>query len=485
MENKLTKADEFNKLTNFDLKDSILAKRRNNIFYFANFFFPQYYKADKQYLIDYCYFLEDLFLQKKEIKNYFCNFPPRHFKTLTISLAIAFSLGYFKNLNLDNRIIVGYISYSDSIGTQVSRQIKEVINSHYYKILFPYAKLKYGNDAVTNWALEGDYSSFTATGIDGSLTGKGFTIIVFDDIVKNVETALSKTQIEKLNINVSNTAFSRGDKNLRILFNNTAWVKDEPAEVYKDSLIKSGEEYIAFIRKVEENGKFLNEDIVDKKKLNILKNSMEETIFRANYYQEFINKKGALYKDFKYYDNLPTNLTYYGYIDTADKGEDYTCLIIYGLGDNEEIYYIRDCLYTKNSLMEIKQEVFSIIKNYNLNILFIEGHSFGSYFGEEISIMLTDNNLPTEVTNIFYGKGDKKEVRIFSNSVKVMNCCFFPSQKLLNKSNNDFIVLDDYKIFMEHLQDFQRIFKNNKNDDCADSLTGIIYSRRDNEIYFG
>lgn len=81
---------------------------------------------------------------------------------------------------------------------------------------------------------------------------------------------------------------------------------------------------------------------------------MDKSIVLANYQQEPINVRGALYQKYKTYTSVPTDkiAKIASYCDTADTGKDYLCNIVYA--DCTDSAYILDVVYTKDP-MEITE----------------------------------------------------------------------------------------------------------------------------------
>ena len=110
------------------------------------------------------------------------------------------------------------------------------------------------------------------------------------------------------------------------------------------------------------NSKQLNEfiQILNKEQYDLLVQTVGEDIVRANYDQEPVDVKGKLYKrfltynpaDIKTIDNREGRIVFKdirAFADTADKGEDYLAMVIYGVTADRKAYVL-DIYYTQDDM---------------------------------------------------------------------------------------------------------------------------------------
>jgi len=110
------------------------------------------------------------------------NQPPRSLKSLSVSVAyVAWLLGH----DPGRRIIV--VSYSNDLAAELHRQFRMVIDSSWYRHLFP--AMRPARDTGTEFVTTAGGSRY-ATSVGGTLTGRGADLIVIDDPLK-AEEALS------------------------------------------------------------------------------------------------------------------------------------------------------------------------------------------------------------------------------------------------------------------------------------------------------
>lgn len=111
--------------------------------------------------------------------------PPRHLKSIMISVAwVAWMLGRYPT----KRFVCA--SYSIEIAGDLARMCKQVMQSEWYRQLFPKTKLRGRAPDLNFRTTAGGGRLTTSTG--GSLTGRGGECIIIDDPVKPFEAATSQ-----------------------------------------------------------------------------------------------------------------------------------------------------------------------------------------------------------------------------------------------------------------------------------------------------
>jgi predicted phage terminase large subunit-like protein len=118
-------------------------------------------------------------VQNGEIKRLLINQPPRSLKSISVSVAyVAWLLGH------DPRVRFIVASYSSELAAALHLQFRMVIDSDWYKQLFPMMRLAKDTDTEAVTTVGGGR---LATSVGGSLTGRGGDIIIVDDPLKAEE----------------------------------------------------------------------------------------------------------------------------------------------------------------------------------------------------------------------------------------------------------------------------------------------------------
>jgi hypothetical protein len=135
-------------------------------------------------------------------------------------------------------------SYSDELATDFGRLTRTIMQTDEYSAMFD-TKLRSDATAKGKWITE-DGGSYTAVGVGGALTGRGFKIGIIDDPFKNREEADSPVTRESRYNWYRSTFYTRQEGASMIVFILTRWHEDDLAgRVLRDSEIAriNGEPY--------------------------------------------------------------------------------------------------------------------------------------------------------------------------------------------------------------------------------------------------
>ncbi len=118
--------------------------------------------------------------------------PPRNLKSIAISVAwVAWMLGRNPRLNFV------CVSYSGELAAKLARDCRAIINSLWYRELFPGSRISNKRTASNDFEMTAGGGRL-ATSVSGTLTGRGGDIIIIDDPIKPDE-ALSETTRNAVN----------------------------------------------------------------------------------------------------------------------------------------------------------------------------------------------------------------------------------------------------------------------------------------------
>lgn len=436
-----------------------LAKRF--FFDYCNLIMPSFYKRERAYLVSVCNEFQS-FLNDDEHDVLVLNMPPRHGKSLSLGRFVEWILGN----DHTKKIMTG--SYNETLSKVFAKNVRDTIleekadeNRVVYSDIFD-AKIKYGDAKQNLWSLEDGYNNYLATSPTGTATGFGADIIIIDDVIKNAEEANNATVLEKHWDWFINTMLSRLESGGKIIINMTRWNSGDLAGKALKELPKSGYrvKHINFKAHDEKTNTMLCEDVLSLEDYQKKVKTMGADIASANYQQEPIDIKGKLYQKFQTYDGAPPEFVkVWNVTDTADKGKDFLCSIVFG-ETKEKHAYVLDVIYTKEP-MEVTEKA-----QANQMIKFeVKRAEFESNNGGRGHMRAVERR--TRELGYFgcvfkdFAQTANKEARILSNSSWVENFIYFPS---------------DWRIrwpeYYEAMNTFQREGKN-KNDDAPDATTLI------------
>lgn len=144
-----------------------------------------------------------LALEGKE-KHLIINLPPRHLKSIICSVALP---AYILGKNPRERILC--VSYSDELASKLALDCRRIMESEWYKQVFPGTRLSAARRSVSDFETTlGGGRFFTSIG--GTITGRGGNYLIIDDPIKPAD-ADSEIIRNKVNDSYGTTLYSRLD----------------------------------------------------------------------------------------------------------------------------------------------------------------------------------------------------------------------------------------------------------------------------------
>ena len=424
---------------------------------YCKFVAPDFYKEDRPFLKDLCESLQAFYESDKKILV--INMPPRHGKSRTATLLVQWLFGQ----NPHDKVMTG--SYNETLSSTFAKQVRDKIAEEptlgmtVYRDIFPETRIKKGEASASKWALHGsEQTNYLATSPTGTATGFGCTIMIIDDLIKNVEEAYNELTLQKQVDWFNNTMLSRTETGFKLIIIMTRWATGDLAgyilENFKDV------EHINY-KAVQDDGSMLCPDILSEDDYAFKTKNMNIDIVKANYQQEPIDIKGRLYSAFKTYSGqLPEFREIRNYTDTADTGDDYLCSINYGITFDKEAYVL-DVLYTKEPMEVTEPAMARMLVNGNVNIADIESNNGGRGFSRAVErIVKTEYGSNHTIFRPFTQRKNKI-ARILTNATWVMEHVYFPANWR-----------DRWSDYYQAMSKYQREGKN-AHDDAPDATTGI------------
>ena len=443
------------------IKRAKLELARREFFFYCYLKSPDFYKYERQFLVDLCNDLQNFLTSDDEVL--ILNLPPRHGKSRTVGNLVEWLLGR----DINAKIMTG--SYNETLSTTFSKNVRNTIqevkadkNKIVFSDIFPGVVIKQGDGAMNLWSLEGGYNNYLATAPGGTATGFGCSLMIIDDLIKNKEEAYNANVLDKHWEWYAQTMLSRLEEGGKIIIIMTRWVSGDLAgraiEHYKAEGKKI--KHIKMKAVQDDKGTMLCDEILSYKSFLSKAKAMGPEIASANYQQEPIDIKGRLYNEFKTYVELPKEkiVKISAYCDTADTGDDFLCNIIYA--DCKDSAYILDVIYTKEAMEITEPMVAEAYKKFTVNVADIESNNGGRAFARNIERITRDKGNYKTVVKWFHQSGNKI-ARILSNSAWVNANIYMP----VDWKNK-------WSEFAKDIISYQKEGKN-KHDDGPDALTGV------------
>ena len=439
---------------------------RREFFFYCNVKAPDFYKEDRQYLLDLCNAFQDFIQSDDEVM--IVNEPPRHGKSRTAGLLVEWVLGNDQTA----KIMTG--SYNETLSTMFSKNVRNDImeekadeNRIVFSDIFPGVRIKRGDGAMNLWSLEGGYNNYLATSPPGTATGFGASLLIIDDLIKNAEEANNELTKEKHWSWFTDTMLSRLEEGGKIIIIMTRWASDDLAGRALEHFKESGAKVRHISMKaLQDDGTMLCSEVLSRKSYEAKIKAMGADIASANYQQEPIDLKGRLYASFKTYEKLPEDSNgnsllegIYSYTDTADEGDDFLCTIIWGVCLKEA--YVLDVYYTKAGMEITEPETARRFYQFKVNRARIESNNGGSGFARNVLRILSEafESNYTEVK--WFHQSKNKKARILSNATWIMNHVHYPVNWR-----------DKWPEYYNAMVKYQRE-GDNRHDDGPDATTGV------------
>lgn len=439
---------------------------RREFFFYCNVKAPDFYKENRQYLLDLCNAFQDFIQSDDEVM--IVNEPPRHGKSRTAGLLVEWVLGNDQTA----KIMTG--SYNETLSTMFSKNVRNDImeekadeNRIVFSDIFPGVRIKRGDGAMNLWSLEGGYNNYLATSPTGTATGFGASLLIIDDLIKNAEEANNELTKEKHWSWFTDTMLSRLEEGGKIIIIMTRWASDDLAGRALEHFKESGAKVRHISMKaLQDDGTMLCSEVLSRKSYEAKVRAMGADIASANYQQEPIDLKGRLYASFKTYEKLPEDSNgnsllegIYSYTDTADEGDDFLCTIIWGVCLKEA--YVLDVYYTKAGMEITEPETARRFYQFKVNRARIESNNGGSGFARNVLRILSEafESNYTEVK--WFHQSKNKKARILSNATWIMNHVHYPVNWR-----------DKWPEYYNAMVKYQRE-GDNRHDDGPDATTGV------------
>ncbi len=390
-------------------------------------------------------------------------------------------------LNPNQKIGIG--CYNDDMAKSFNRDIKRIVKDQKYSSVFPKTFLpKYSDDKEgveqANYFDVGDRGFLKTVGRGGALTGTPIDVMIMDDLYKDKFEAYSPIYRKRVIDWYTSVVRTRYHNDTRELMVFTRWHEEDlmgwietkenvvKAETWddviscpKDAWLHINLPALKVGPKTEIDPRESNDPLwKERHSYNKLigQRNLNSIEFECMMQGNPASSEGLLYgqEDFRTYknDGEQALFTTY-YCDTADKGEDYLCCIIFDWMQDKTAR-IREVIYTQEDQDVTIPLVSSTIRQYGCKFGVVEANSGGQGF---IRSLIADMSKYDFAHTAFpHHQTENKEGRILSNAMNVKQRIFFPV---------------DYRTrfyeFSLHLHKYKRLFSANTHDDAADTLTGV------------
>ena len=333
-------------------------------------------------------------IRRGELRRLIINMPPRHLKSLTVSVAFP---AYLLGLEPWHRIFV--VSYGSDLSSKHASDFRSIVESRWYQRAFYKMRIARSLEIEVCTTARGFRKS---TSVYGTLTGLGGDVFIIDDPQKPVD-ALSDVQRNRLNHWFSNTLLSRLDSKEKgsiivvmqrvhlndlsgYLIESGGWeVLSLPAIAEQDERIAIGDNQFHMRRA----GEALHPELESLESLKELQRQIGSE-FAAQYQQSPVPPGGAMIRRewLRYYDKLPER-TYRTKIiqswDTAAKDgaqNDWSVCTTWMIVDGR--YYLIDLVRGRYDYPRLKATAIALAQKHKSHCVLIEDASTGTALAQEL-----------------------------------------------------------------------------------------------------
>lgn len=325
-------------------------------------------------------------VERGEITRLMIFMPPRHGKSLIASQIFP---AWFLGRNPTKSVIT--TSYSANLAMEFGRSVRNQLSSAAFVSAFGIGLSPESRSVIRFHTTQGGI--YHATGVKGSLSGKGANLFILDDLVKNrqeAESPLNKSMIRSLYTSAIHNRLAPGGA---IVIMNTRWCEDD----------------ICGWRLKEDAGRWdvlslpaINEDKnealwPEQYPLSVLREiericgtGIGRRDWLSIYQQAPISDAGNVFKRswWKYYESV--SIAGFKRIvqswDTAfetKKANDYSVCTTWGETSNGQ-YYLLDMWREKTEFPELKRAAFALFQKYKPQVVLIEKKASGHSLIQEL-----------------------------------------------------------------------------------------------------
>jgi predicted phage terminase large subunit-like protein len=335
--------------------------------------------------------LEEAESGNPEYRQVILTMPPRHGKSELVSRRLP---AWFLGRHPDKNVVVA--TYNDDFAADFGAEVRAIMTSPTYKLVFPKMTLRRGGAAKDRIQTNaGGLAVFVGKG--GSLTGRGAHLLLIDDLLKDAAEASSQAMRDQAWNWFTKVAMTRRMGNKQVIMTFTRWHSDDPIGRLTDpenpfynaqeaknwkiiNLPAIAEEDDPLGRPV---GAPLWPDGPDTFDLEFLQSQqrLDPMGFAALYQQRPSAVDGILFRreHIRYYrpENLPDDLRIYAASDHAvsvKQNRDYTVMLIVGL-DRQQNIYLLDCFWERATTDRVVETMIDMAQLRNPLIWWAErGH---------------------------------------------------------------------------------------------------------------
>jgi predicted phage terminase large subunit-like protein len=329
-----------------------------------------------------------------ECKRLIVNIPPRHLKSICVTVAYtAWVMGH----DPSKKILT--VSYGSELAEELAQQFRTIVESDWYQQIFPRFKIRRVRKNQITTTMNG---SRYATGVGGSILGRGADLIVIDDPMK-AQAALQEAERRKVNGFYDNTLSTRlnnkaegaiiivmqrlhEDDLVGHVLGKDEWeVSTVPAIEVAARTYRTGPEPDDLYFRVE--GEVIQATREDERILASQRRLLGSMGFEAQYQQNPVPPDGnAIRREWlRFYDVLPQlDLTVVSWDTASTVGDasDFSVGTVWGLKGSD--VYLRDVIRGQFEVPDLRRKIEQMHRHYAAHATLIEETELGRALVQEM-----------------------------------------------------------------------------------------------------
>lgn len=356
--------------------------KRHSLAYFASAVMPSFEAAPHTRLI--IRYLEKLL--SGEINKLAIITPPRHGKsTLGNIMLPAFALG--KN----PRETIITVSYGSDLAEGFGRRVRNILSDPVFQEIFPSCKLSPDSQAAYRFETTAG-GEFSAVGRGGPVTGRGASLLILDDLLKDQQEANSEATCKSVIEWLQSVAFSRLTPNGRVLAIATRWSERDPMGWLMQQAGWTVLHLPALAQDKDPLGRKPGEAVWPShypvEALEQIRTDVGPRVFQTLYQGNVSAAQGTIFKRdwFAHYQQKPEKFTRLVQSwDTAFKTgatNDYS--VCFTLGETPNGYYVLSMYRAKCEFPELKRKVQELADQWRPSEILVEDKASGQSLIQEL-----------------------------------------------------------------------------------------------------
>lgn len=324
-------------------------------------------------------------IEKGEVKRLMVFMPPRHGKSLLCSQLFP---AWYLGRNPNKQIIAA--SYSTELARDFGRKVRNTLTEQEYKYIFPDVSLAEDSQSIGKFNTNHD-GTYVATGIGGSITGRGADVLLIDDVHKDRQEADSEVMRNNVWNWYTSVARTRLMPDGAIIVIMTRWHKDDLAgRLLKAQASGEGEQWeVVSFPALNENNESLWPSRYPDEELLKIKKAIGPREFSCLFQQNPLDSETQVFHSefFRYYEQLPPKQEGYEQMITMTvdpaftkrKTSDYSAIVVCAkiIDKTYVLEYVRKRLQPS----ELIDEILRMYKKWQPYKLGIEAFAAQSVIG--------------------------------------------------------------------------------------------------------